>query len=43
MSYGVPVFRFNLCVCLDVLRPIQPTGAMASAVNLPYQTFTGQA
>ena len=30
-------------VCVEVLRPIQPTGVMSSAVSLPNHTFTVQA
>ena len=30
-------------VCVGVLRPIQPNGAMSNAVSLPDRTFTGQA
>ena len=30
-------------VCVEVLRPSQPTGVMSSAVSLPNHTFTGQA
>ena len=29
-------------VCIEVLRPSQPDGAMSSAVSLPNHTFTGQ-
>ena len=29
-------------VCVEVLRPSQPNGAMSSAVSLPSHTFTGQ-
>ena len=32
-----------LFVCVEVLRPSQPNGAMSSAVSLPNHTFTGQA
>ena len=32
-----------LFVCVEVLRPSQPSGVMSSAVNLPNHTFTGQA
>ena len=34
---------FFVFVCVEVLRPSQPTGVMSSAVSLPSQTFTGQA
>ena len=30
-------------VCVEVLRPSQPTGVMSSVVSLPYHTFTEQA
>ena len=30
-------------VCVEVLRPSQPSGVMSSAVSLPNHTFTGQA
>ena len=30
-------------VCVEVLRPSQPSGVMSSAVSLPNNTFTGQA
>ena len=32
-----------LFVCVEVLRPSQPNGAISSAVSLPNHTFTGQA
>ena len=32
-----------LFVCVEVLRPCQPSGIMSSAVSLPNHTFTGQA
>ena len=39
--------KFNLSsadfVCVEVLRPSQPSGVMSSAVSLPNHTFTGQA
>ena len=35
--------RMNLFVCVEVLRPSQPSGVMSSAVTLPNHTFTGQA
>ena len=28
-----------VCVCIEVLRPGQSSGAMLSAVSLPYHTF----
>ena len=31
-----------LFVCVEVLRPSQPSGVMSSAVSLPNLTFTGQ-
>ena len=34
---------YDLFVCVEVLRPSQPNGAMSSAVSLPNHTFTGQA
>ena len=34
---------FSLFVCVEVLRPSQPSGVMSSAVSLPNHTFTGQA
>ena len=33
----------SLFVCVEVLRPSQPSGVMSSAVSLPNHTFTGQA
>ena len=30
-------------VCVEVLRPSQPSGVMSSTVSLPNHTFTGQA
>ena len=33
----------NMFVCVEVLRPCQPNGAMSSVVSLPYHTFIGQA
>ena len=33
----------DLFVCVEVLRPSQPIGAMSSAISLPNQTFIGQA
>ena len=30
-------------ICVEVLRPSQPNGVMASAVSLPNHMFTGQA
>ena len=34
---------FKSFVCVEVLRPSQPSGVMSSAVSLPNHTFTGQA
>ena len=45
----VVIARDRLCnldldfVCVEVLRPSQPSGVMSSAVSLPNHTFTGQA
>ena len=36
-------YKETLFVCVEVLRPSQPNGAMSSAVSLPNHTFTGQA
>ena len=33
----------RLFVCVEVLRPSQPSGVMSNAVSLPNHTFTGQA
>ena len=39
-----PLYRFTLnFVCVEVLQPSQPNGAMLSAVSLPNHMFTGQA
>ena len=35
--------KMFLFVCVEVLRPSQPSGVMSSAVSLPNHTFTGQA
>ena len=35
--------KSHLFVCVEVLRPNQPSGVMSSAVSLPNHTFTGQA
>ena len=32
----------SLFVCVEVLRPSQPSGVMSSAVSLPNHIFTGQ-
>ena len=37
------VHCFCFFLCVDVLRPSQPSGVMSSAVSLPNHTFTGQA
>ena len=34
---------YCLFVCVEVLRPSQPSGVMSSVVSLPNHTFTGQA
>ena len=34
---------FVCFVCVEVLRPSQPSGVISSAVSLPNHTFTGQA
>ena len=39
----VPFCHKGWFVCVEVLRPSQPNGVMASAVSLPNHTFTGQA
>ena len=36
-------FTMYLFVCVEVLRPSQPSGVMSSAVSLLNHTFTGQA
>ena len=38
--FSHPTYMF---VCVEVLRPSQPSGVMSSAVSLPNHTFTGQA
>ena len=38
----VKVKRHACFVCVEVLRPSQPSGVMSSAVSLPNHTFTGQ-
>ena len=35
-------YLFSL-LCVEVLRPSQPSGVMSSVVSLPNHTFTGQA
>ena len=35
--------KIQLFVCVEVLRPSQPSGVMSSVVSLPNHTFTGQA
>ena len=36
------LFTESLLVCVEVLWPIQPKGAMLSMVSLPNHSFTGQ-
>ena len=36
-------FHGDFLVCVEVLRPSQPSGVMLSAVSLPNHTFTRQA
>ena len=38
-----PASGLEVIVCVEVLRPSQPSGVMSSAVSLPNHTFTGQA
>ena len=33
----------NLFVCVEILQPSQPNGAISSVDSLPNHTFTGQA
>ena len=44
-SFDLFYLRFFVCffVCVEVLRPSQPSRVMSSAVSLPNNTFTGQA
>ena len=43
-TFSVVVAHFMfVCVCVEVLRPSQPSGVLSSAVSLPKHTFTGQA
>ena len=35
------IVYFDLCVCVELLRPSQLSGVMSSAVSLPNPTFTG--
>ena len=37
------VFFGKVDICVEVLRPSQPSGVMLSTVSLPNHTFTGQA
>ena len=43
MKIKVVSITSKLFVCVEVLRPSQPSGVMSSAVSLPNHTFTGQA
>ena len=44
LSIGTPyLLTILVLVCVEVLRPSQPSGVMSSAVSLPNHTFTGQA
>ena len=38
-----PIAITCMFVCVEVLRPSQPSGVMSSAVSLPKHAFTGQA
>ena len=40
LTFDLKVILF---VCVEVLRPSQPSGVMSSAVSLPNHMFTGQA
>ena len=42
-SKSYKVIELCLFVCVEVLRPSQPSGVMSSAVTLPNHLFTGQA
>ena len=47
-KYNITFSKYNITfsksfVCVEVLRPSQPSGVMSSAVSLPNHTFTGQA
>ena len=42
-SLGEERANLSAFVCVEVLRPSQPSGVMSSAVSLPNHTFTGQA
>ena len=42
-TIALHVFCTVFCVCVEVLRPSQPSGVMSSAVSLPNHTFIGQA
>ena len=37
------IVAFPGFVCVEILRPSQPSGVMSSEVSLPNHTFTGQA
>ena len=41
--YGPVKSNGVMFVCVEVLRPSQPSGVMSSAVSLPNNTFTRQA
>ena len=41
--FGLNFTFVCLFVCVEVLRPSQPSGVMSSAVSLPNHTFNGQA
>ena len=43
MCFRNVIPRLALFVCVEVLRPSQPSGVMSSAVSLPNHTFIGQA
>ena len=42
IKFSVYLNRLVLFVCVEVLRPSQPSGVMSSAVSLPNHMFTGQ-
>ena len=42
-NFSFKLYIWCLFVCVEVLRPSQPSGVMSSAVSLPNHTFTGQA
>ena len=43
MSFCQLIQNISGFVCVEVLRPSEPSGVMSSAVSLPNPTFTGQA